>query len=29
VPNGPAKAEVLYGFMENQLSVVGMRFANR
>lgn len=29
VPNGPAKAEVLTGFMEIKLAEVGMRFANR
>jgi hypothetical protein len=29
VPNGPAKAEVLTGFMETKLAEVGMRFANR
>ena len=29
VPNGPAKAEVLTGFMEMKLAEVGMRFANR
>ena len=29
VPNGPAKAEVLTGFMEAKLAEVGMRFANR
>ena len=29
VPNGPAKAEVLTGFMETKLAEVGLRFANR
>jgi len=29
VPNGPAKAEVLTGFMETKLAEVGLRFSNR
>jgi len=29
VPNGPAKSEVLTGFMETKLAEVGLRFANR